>query len=83
MKCAIYFLGEIIMSNLRLGAENALKGVYAHEDNKNEAKATYKNAFEHLLESLGYYYRCAQYGNSDEAGGGNRRSGCITSAVLA
>ena len=58
---------SIIMSNLRLGAENALKGVYAQNENVNDAKATYKNAFEHLLESLGYYYRCAQYGNSDEA----------------
>ncbi|MBO5452591.1 MAG: hypothetical protein J6A69_01315 [Clostridia bacterium] len=58
---------SIIMSNLRLGPQNALKGVYAQKENVNEEKATYKDAYEHLLEALGYYYRCAQFGNTDEA----------------
>ncbi len=58
---------SVIMSNFKLGYDNALKGVYSHEENLNDAKATYKNAFEYLLESLGYYYRCAEFGNNEEA----------------
>ncbi len=55
---------SVIMSRLKLGAGNALEGVY--EVNESSENATYRNAYAYLLEALGYAYKCKEYQNSDE-----------------
>lgn len=56
---------SVIMSKFKLGAQNALIDIYTkNEDNNN---VTFKQAYEYMLEALGYYYKCAQYGDGDRA----------------
>ena len=56
---------SVIMSKVKLGSENALLKVY--EKDPDDRKVTYKDVFEYILHATGYYYRCAQFGNTDEA----------------
>lgn len=56
---------SIIMSKFKLGSQNALVDVYTK--NENTDNVTFKQAYEYMLEALGYYYKCAQYGDGDRA----------------
>ncbi len=55
----------IIMSKIKLGSENAIADVYKKNDDK--SLADYKTVYECLLTATGYYYRCAEFGNTAEA----------------
>ncbi len=56
---------SIIMSKVKLGSENALLKVYEKDPDDN--KVTYKDVFEYILHATGYYYRCAEFGNTPES----------------
>lgn len=55
----------VIMSKVKLGSENAVLKVYEH--NPDKTNVTYKDVIEYILHATGYYYRCAEFGNTPEA----------------
>ena len=58
---------SVIMSNAKLGANNALKAVYEKENNVNQDKVTYKDVYGYLIEMMGYSYQLKTYGNDEKA----------------
>ncbi|MBO5452478.1 MAG: hypothetical protein J6A69_00720 [Clostridia bacterium] len=55
----------VIMSNARLGKENALENVYIQNPDNN--KVTYGYALECIVNALGYGYKYEYYGKTNEA----------------
>ena len=55
----------IMVARARLGTSNALENVYIKEGNTD--LVTYSEVLKYLLEGLGYYYRCGEYGYTDES----------------
>ena len=55
----------IMVARARLGTSNALENVYVKEANTD--LVTYSDVLKYLLEGLGYYYRCGEYGYTDES----------------